>query len=598
VLPKKLKDFQVLPESLIKNEQSPDPMADEFAKAIASGLDKALRLKSVSMTKILGLLERPQQEFGDYAFPCFVLAKEFKKSPNSIAQELAQKIKPSKEIERVQAIGPYVNFLVNSRMRSEHTLGAIAKQGDSYGQKPAGKKTIMVEFFHANTHKAVHIGHVRNICIGEALCRTLEASGAKVVRVNYQGDIGPHVAKSLWGMLNLKSKIGKPPRQNLLRWLGKVYAEANQAIEGNEKQEAEAREILLKIYAGDKKLTKLWTDTRRWCLDEFNEMYKDFGVTFSELYFESSMEFPARAIVKELVKQGIAEESDGAIIVNLKKDNLGIFVLVTGDGAALYSAKDIALARKKISKYTLDSSIHVVGQEQNLHFRQLFRTLQLMGGKEKKFADASYHLAYGLVMLPTGKMSSRAGSVVFYDDLRKVLLERATAEVVKRHSTWDKGKKETVSAQIAFAALKFGMVNRDNEKEIVFDLEHAASLEGETGPYVQYTHARICSLLEKHGKRIPNADTSVLKEKEELSIVSILQQFPATVESAAAQYKPMLIARYLLDLSQAYNNFYHAQQILKAPPKVRDARLVLSSAVRQVLKNGLHLLAIEAPERM
>src|SRR3989338_2170318 len=254
----------------------------------------------------------------------------------------------------------------------------------------------MVEYFHANTHKGVYIGHVRNICLGESLCRMLEFSGSKVVRVNYQGDIGPHVAKCLWGILNLKEKVGVPPQQNRLRWLGNVYVEANKLIEGNEQLEAETKQLLLRIYSGDKELNKLWKETRQWCLDEFNDMYRDFGVNYNEFYFESEVEFEARKISQQLLKDGVAKESDGAIIMDLKPYMLGVFILLTKDGTALYSSKDIALARKKISKYKLDRFVHVVGREQELHFKQLFKTLELIGSKEKEFAAKTYHLIYRL----------------------------------------------------------------------------------------------------------------------------------------------------------------------------------------------------------
>ncbi|MAG16205.1 arginine--tRNA ligase [Candidatus Woesearchaeota archaeon] len=571
---------------------------DSFKEEVVAILVKSISNKEFDKSKVSELIEVPQQEFGDYAFPCFVLARIYKKSPQEIANDLADKIKPGKKVTKVQATGPYLNFFVDKEEVAESTVADILNKKEAYGSSKNGKKTVMVEFFHANTHKAVHIGHIRNICLGESISRTLEFTGNKVVRVNYQGDIGPHVAKCLWGMINIK-KFGKPPSANRLRWLADVYVNANKTIEGNEKLEAEVKQLLLKIYNKDKELNKLWNETRQWCLDEFEEMYKDFGVKYKELYFESGMEFPARDISKQLLKKGIAKESDGAVIIDLKSHKLGIFVLVTQDGTALYSSKDIALAQKKMSKYSLDKSIHVVGKEQELHFKQLFKTLEIMGGKEKEFAGKSYHLIYGLVMLPTGKMSSRSGSVVFYDELKDELLSLATAEVKKRHKDWNQKQVDETAKKIAFAALKLGMIYRDNEKQLVFDWEQAMNFEGETGPYIQYAHARICSILEKYGKKVATtADFSLLKEKEEQLLIRLLSQFPATVEAAASNYKPLLIARYLLDLSQAFNNFYHQHPILKAEEDVKKARLLLITAVKQVLKNGLNLLAIEAPEKM
>ncbi len=557
--------------------------------------------------EILFRIEIPADDsLGDYAFPCFSLAKIMKKSPSAIAMEIAAGVGNgtgrSKLIERVQAVGPYVNFFVNKAELTKSVLTTVAAARNNYGGSGKAGKTVMMEYFHANTHKAVHIGHVRNICLGESLCRILEFSGNKLVRVNYQGDIGPHVAKCLWGVLNLKEKVGIPPQQNRLRWLGNVYVEANKLIEGNEQLENEAKRLLLRIYGGDKELNRLWKETRQWCLDEFNEMYKDFGVRYNEFYFESEVEFEARKISQQLLKDGIAKESDGAIIMDLKPYKLGVFILFTKDGTALYSSKDIALARKKMSKYRLDRSIHVVGREQELHFKQLFKTLELIGSKEKEFAAKSYHLIYGLVMLPTGKMSSRAGSVVFYDDLRDELLSLASAEVKKRHSDWSESQIAAAAKKIAFAALKFGMINRDNDKELVFDWEQAMKLEGETGPYVQYACARICSVFRKYGKSLPQPNkidySQLATTAAEIKVIKLIREFPTVVAAAADQLKPALLSRYLLDLSQSFSNFYNDCPILTAEPNVSDARVVLCSAVKQVLENGLKLLAIDILEEM
>ncbi|MBI2141035.1 arginine--tRNA ligase [Candidatus Woesearchaeota archaeon] len=577
---------------------------DKFREAIADLLKPGI---GVEAAEIDSKIEVPADDsLGDYAFPCFSLAKAMKKSPAAIAMEIAAAIgndaAKSLLIDRVQPAGPYVNFFVNKKELAAAVIGEANKSRDSYGSGKKTGKTAMVEYFHANTHKAVHIGHVRNICLGESLCRILEFSGNKVVRVNYQGDIGPHVSKCLWGILNLKDKIGSPPQQNRLRWLGNVYVEANKLIEGNEQLEGETKQLLLRIYEGDKDLNKLWKETRQWCLDEFNEMYRDFGVKYNELYFESDMEFEARKISRQLLKDGIARESDGAIIMNLKPYKLGVFVLLTKDGTALYSSKDIALARKKMSKYALDRSIHVVGREQELHFKQLFKTLELIGSREKEFAAKSYHLIYGLVMLPTGKMSSRAGSVVFYDDLRDELLSLASAEVKKRHSDWNESQIAAAAKKIAFAALKFGMINRDNDKELVFDWEQAMKLEGETGPYVQYAYARICSIFRKYGKSLPQPDkidySQLATTAAEIKVIKLIREFPTVVAAAAAQLKPALLSRYLLDLAQSFSNFYNDCPILTAEDNAREARLLLCSAVKQVLENGLKLLAIDVLEEM
>jgi arginyl-tRNA synthetase len=582
---------------------------DKFKEAIVSLLLHHLG-KGIKSEDVEAVIEIPDEKMGDYAFPCFFLAKQLKKSPIIIASELSAKLDnqlseaetPDKFIEKVQNVGPYLNFFVNKKDLVSGIIKLVNSEKESFGKAKTTGKTAMVEYFDANTHKAVHIGHVRNICMGEALCRILETSGNEVVRANYQGDIGPHVAKCIWGLRNLKDKIGSPPSTNKLRWLGDVYVKSNTSVEDNEKLESEVKQLLLKIYDGDKDLTKVWKDTRQWCLDEFEKMYEDFGVKYNEYYFESDMEFEARKIAKQLQKKKIAKESDGAIIVDLKKQKLGVFVLLTQDGTALYSVKDIALARAKMSKYSLDSSINLVGKEQELHFKQLFKTLELIGSKEKKFAQNSHHLIYGLVMLPTGKMSSRAGSVVFYDDLRTELIALATEEVKKRHKDWDEKKTDETAKKIAFAALKFSMINRDNEREVVFDWENAMKLEGETGPYLQYAYARISSIFRKYGNSIPDVSkidcNTIASTPVEVKLAKQIADFPATVQAAADQLKPAIVSRYLLDLAQAFSSFYNDHPILKAEDDVKEARLVLCSSVKQVLENGLKILAIDVLDEM
>lgn len=563
-----------------------------FRKAIIEILKKETNIGEEELNQLLEI--PPSPELGDYAFPCFSLAKKFKKSPNEIAKELEGKITAKSPVKIIKANGAYLNFFIDTSRQAEFVLAEILEKKEEYGSG-SKKGKIMVEFFHANTHKAVHIGHIRNVCLGESLSRILEFNGSEVIRVNYQGDIGPHVAKCLFGLINFKEK---PPERNRTMWLGEIYMKANEKIEKNPELEIEVKEILKKIYSGEPGLVKLWKETRKWCLEEFEELYEELGVKFKRLFFESEMEFPAREISKELLKKGIAEESEGAIIINLEKYDLGIFILLTSEGTALYSSKDIALAKKKFSEYRLDKSIHVVGNEQKLHFKQLFKTFELMNFKEA--AEKSLHLAYGLVMLPTGKMSSRLGNLIHYENLIQQLTELAKKEVEKRHSEWDEKRKTKTAKSIAFAALKFGMLNRDNNRDLIFDWEQALRFEGETGPYAQYAHARICSILKKYGKKIKEEkDFSVLVKKEEEKLIKMLSVFPDVVEKSANDYKLLNIVKFLLELAQALNEFYHSCPILQEKNEnLRNARLNLILSVKQVLANSLYLLGIDALEEM
>jgi len=454
------------------------------------------------------------------------------------------------------------------------------------------KKKIIVEFFHANTHKGVHIGHIRNISIGESLCRILEATGNKVYRVNYFGDIGPHVAKCLWAYLNLKKK---EPKDNKGVWLGKLYALANEKAKKSIKVEEQIKEINNKLYAKDKKLVQIWKKTRKYCYDDFDKIYKIFGFKFDRLYPESECEKPGKQVVSQLLKKGIAEKSDGAIIADLKKYDLAVTVLLSSENNVLYHAKDLGLLTLKSKEYkNIDKSLHVVGSEQNLYFKQLFKIFGLM---KHKYAKISQHLSYGLVMLPEGKMSSREGTLVFFEDLKNKLLENAEKEIKKRHKLNKKELQERTE-KIAYSALKFGMIHREFNKSIVFDWDKALDFEGETGPYIQYTYARIASILRKSKENSSKTDYSLLNSIEEQAIVTKLSQFKPTIENAALTYKPNLISHYLIELSQLFNEFYHKHQVLKAEKEIKHARLALIKSVKEILKQGLNLLGIDTLEKM
>lgn len=544
--------------------------------------------------EILDKLEiPPDPKLGEFAFPCFILAKSMNKAPAKMAEELSAKISDTMDkevIAEVKSVGPYINFFLGPGTTG-NVLQEIIEKGAAYAKKPPSGKTYMMEFFHANTHKGVHIGHIRNMCLGEAMSRIFESQGIEVKRVNYQGDIGPHVVKCMWGYVH--GNAGKEPKTNRGVWLGSVYSEANRRIKDDEKLELEIREMTKRLYEGDKELVDLWKKTRQWCLDDFEKMYKEFDVRFDRLYFESEVEKRGREIVRDALDKGIARKSEGAVIIDLKKEDLGVFVVLRSDGMPLYSTKDLALAELKSEEFEVDKSIHLVGKEQELYFKQLFRTFDLIGSP---MAGRSHHLVYELVMLPEGKMSSREGTVVWYEDLKVKLLELAEREIRKRHENWAEEKIEATAYKIAFSALKFAMINRDNNRVLVFDWEKALDFEGETGPYVQYTYARISSILRK-AKRPEDPDLSKIAD-DERNIISLLERYPEVVSSAAASMRPMNISRYLLDLCQVLNEYYHKHPVLKAKPVLRDMRIYLLSSAQVVIKDALELLAIDVLDEM
>jgi arginyl-tRNA synthetase len=414
-----------------------------------------------------------------------------------------------------------------------------------------------------------------------------------VFRTNYQGDIGPHVAKALWGFINLYKC--KAPKENKGEWIGEVYTEVNKKFSDDEIVNKEVLEINNRLYSGDKKIIKLWKMTRKWSLDDFEKIYRQLGTKFDKYYFESQVEKRAVEISKELLEKGIAQQSEGAIIIDLSKYNLSTFVLLTREGNPVYESKDLALAERQFGDFKLDRCIHVVGSEQKLYFQQLFKVFELI---DSPGAGKSYHLVYELVNLKTGKMSSRLGSVVLYTQLRDKILKKIQKEIEKRNSKLSKKEKQSLAEKIAVGALKYGMLSMGCDKLLIFDWEKALMLEGNTGPYLQYAHTRCNGILNKAKKWKENFVNENLTCEEE-KIVKKLSEFSDVVKQALRDFRPHYLCNYAYDLATTFSEFYHLCPVLKAEnKKLRDFRLSLVKATKITLKNCLTLLGIDTPEKM
>ncbi|HLD11280.1 MAG TPA: arginine--tRNA ligase [Candidatus Nanoarchaeia archaeon] len=562
---------------------------DLFKQQIAKIISNYLNAK---IQEILSLIEvPPDSSLGDYAFPCFVFAKELKKNPNEIAKDLSNKIKPNKFLSKIESKGPYLNFFVNNSYLADLTIKKIMSEKDDYGKGDIKKEKVMIEFSQPNTHKEFHIGHLRNVALGDSLVKIFSFNGYKTISANYIGDIGNHVAKCIW--IYLKKYKGKEPKTNKGAWLGRLYTEATKLIEENENFKDEVQAIQKKLEEGDKNLTKIWKDTRDWSLQEFNLIYNLLSVKFEIFFYESEEEKEGKRIVKELLKNKIAELSEGAVIINLEEYNLPIFLLLKKDGTSLYSTKDIALAKTKFTKFKIDKSVYVVADEQKLYFQQLFKTLEIIGFKQAKDC---YHLPYALVMLESGKMSSREGNIIKFSDLYNETLNFSINETAKRHKDWDHKKIENISQKICLGALKFSMICQDTNKVIIFNKEKSLSFEGYTAPYIQYSVARATSILKSSNKL--NKKPGLLNSIYEQNLIKKLSEFPQIVIKAKDQFKPSIISQYTYELAQQFNEFYHNCQVLKSEEPLRSSRLILVMSTKQVLENALSLLGIESPTEM
>ncbi len=530
----------------------------------------------------------PNPALGDVAFPCFVLAKKLGKAPNEIAIELAAKIGPKEHIAEIKAEGPYVNFTF-----SADVFGSAVLSEGKYGHSQIGKeKRVMVEYANLNTHKDVHIGHLRNLFVGQMTVDVLKANGYDVVPVAYINDLGAHVAKSVWAVMNLHKdeKVAKEDRVTFLR---DVYVEANKETEDDATKQAQVSEVFRNLEEQKGEETAIWKETRKWSVDYLEKVYDELGLTLEKWYFESELISKTRKAIDKLIKDGIVVESQGAWIVDLEEYKLGVNLLVKSDSTLLYNAKDIGLALKKEEDYRPQRSIYVVDARQSHALKQLFKTMDLM-----KFDRELEHLAYEFVTLKGGAMASRKGNVIRYDDFRDEMVKRAKKETKKRHKDWSEKKLDQVSRAIAFAAMRFGMLKQDTEKKIVFDLEEALSFEGFTGPYLLYTYARIESLKSKAGKMKPDWSATKLSEKSEHALLVLLAQYPEVLFQTASTLNLAHLAQYLFELSKSFAEFYASVHVLSDDEGLSRQRLALSSAVQSVLENGLKLMGITSVDEM
>ncbi|MGV8162664.1 MAG: arginine--tRNA ligase [Candidatus Nanoarchaeia archaeon] len=549
----------------------------------------------IDESKIKALLEvPPNPEMGDYAFPCFILAKTLKKSPVQIAIDLRDTIKEkisSKEIlflENIEAMNAYLNFKIN---RTHYAQAILLKH--PYFEK--NKTKVMVEFSQPNTHKEFHIGHLRNACLGNSIVNILRFKGNDVLAANYPGDIGTHVAKTLWCLEKFHKNDEIP--ENKGKYLGKIYVEASQKIEESEIYAREVSEILQKLESREEKITELWLKTREWSLSEFKNIYRDLGIHFDVWFYESEEDEESKKIANELLSKGLAEMSQGAIIVNLEHKNQGVALVLKTDGTTLYLTKDLSLAQKKFKNFDIDKSIYVIDSRQSLHFSQVFSILELMG-----FNKDMIHVSYELVSTKQGPIASRKGNTYLYEDLKERMVHKIIEETQKRHEDWNREKIEKNSRIIADSALKFGMLKIDNTREIIFDETEWLDLEGETGPYILYAVARINSIIRKAKEKdihsTQRIDFSLLNTKDDAEMLRLLEKEQLLIEEAGNNYKPSVIARYALELAQKLNEYYHVNQIIQEDHELSKSRLFLLSRMRDSIKRCLELLGIGIVEEM
>jgi arginyl-tRNA synthetase len=453
---------------------------------------------------------------------------------------------------------------------------------------------MIIEYGQPNTHKEVHVGHLRNFFLGLAMVRLARAAGNEVVPTSYIGDVGTHVAKCLWAYKKFHDGE-RPEKGEEGKFLGSIYTEASQKIEEDESLKEEVYEVQRALEAGDEEWNALWKETRQWSLDEMNTIFSELSCEFDRVYFESEVEGPGKELVKELLDKGVAKMSQGAIVMDYESEGLGVFLMLKTDGSSLYATKELALARLKFEEYPdTDVSTHVVDVRQSLYFKQFFRTLEVMG-----FDKRMVHLSYDFVTLKEGAMSSRKGNVITYGEFRDEMVRRTAEETRGRHEDWSEEQVRETSWKIAEAAMKFSMLKQDNDRPIVFDIDSALSFDGFTGPYVQYAHARMNSILAKaEDLGSVGAEEYSGFTKEEFDVLRKVAALPDMVGEAARDFRPSVVAQYAFELAQDASAFYRDVPVLNADPVDRDRRLSIVRSVRTALARALDLLGIQAPDEM
>jgi len=543
------------------------------------------------------LLERPRVDGqGDLSFPCFRIAGKLKKKPIDAAIEIASLLRKSLPpiIKRIDVLGGYVNFFFDDRLLAAQAIKE-AIEGKQELKEIGKGKHIVIDFSSPNIAKPMSIGHLRSTIIGNSLCKIFSALGYKVTAINYLGDYGTQfgsllAAYSMWGN-EFKDELKKNPIQALL----KLYIKFNAETEKNEKLKEYARAWFKKLENDDKKAQELWKQFRDLSLKEFKKFYKDLGVRFDVYSGESFFRKEAKKIIEEFKNKGIAVESAGAFIVDLKKYGMTTpLLLEKSDGTTLYSTRDIAATVENYKKYKFDKIIFVVGTDQNLHFKQLFKTFEIAG---YPFAKKCVHVNFGLIYMPTGRLSTRKGEIVFLEEVFDKIIALAR-DIVKNEKMSEKEKNEIAKA-VGISALIYSDLSNDRIKDISFDWKKMLMLEGDSGPYLQYTYARASSILRKaKARKIDESSYVLLNSKEELALIRHLGNFSSAVEDSASHYSPHIIANYASKLAELFNTFYAVCPVLSADENTKEARLVVVSAVKQVMGQCMNLLGMHVLERM
>ena len=564
----------------------------DFKEKIATLLTKYTNLEK---DEILNLIEIPNSEMGDFAFPCFKLAKTLKKAPPMIANEIAEKIEKPDFIEKIEVVNAYINFYINKAIYIESILNQVLDKKEDFGNSSIGNnKTIVIDYSSPNIAKPFHIGHLRSTVIGNSLYKIYKKLGYNVVGVNHLGDWGTQFGKLIvayknWGNKELVEKDD-------IKELSKIYVKFHEEAEKNPALEDEARLWLVKMQEGDKEALELWKWFCEISMKEFERVYKMLNISFDSYAGESFYNDKMQAVVDELFEKDILVESQGAKIVDLEEYNMPPCLILRSDGGTLYPTRDISAAFYRKKEYNFEKCLYITALDQNLHFAQWFKVIELMG---YDWAKDLVHIPFGLVSLNDGKLSTRKGHVVLMEDILNSAIEKTKNIIEEKNPNLE--NKEEVAKQVGIGAVIFNDLFNSRVKNVVFDLERMLNFQGETGPYVQYTHTRACSILEKENftlDMLEDIDFSLICDEYSFELVKLISLYPEKIIDASIKYEPYIITRHLVNICQAFNKFYDENNIKNSDTNLKKARLAIVYATKNIIANALYLLGIDTPEKM
>ena len=569
----------------------------DFKQIIAEEIEKATNINKEKILENIGVPKDTSN--GDYAFPCFILAKELKKSPVAIAEEIKEKISQNleniKEISEVNAVNGFLNFKLNKNQITQEVIDEFDTEKENFGsQKQEKPQNIVIDYSAPNIAKPFHIGHLRSTVIGQALYNIYKYLGYNVTSINHLGDYGTQFGKLIEGYKRWGAEydIENNPIDELMQ----IYVRINNLCKEDESVLEECRNNFKKLEDGDPYCVEIWKKFRELSLKEFDKVYDILGVKFDSLNGEAFYSDKMPEIIDILKKAGKLEESEGAQVVKLG-DDMPPCLIIKSNGSTTYATRDLAAIMYRARTYDFDKAIYVTSYEQILHFKQVFATAKYLG-LDEKYTNGLVHVPFGMILLKTGKMSTREGKVIKLEDLLNEAIEKSKEIIEKKNPELE--NKEDVAKKVGVGAIIFNDLSNSRIKDEIFDWDIMLNFNGETGPYVQYTTVRAKSVLEKAGY-IPNVkevNVEKLNDKDSQKIINQLYNFNSILKNVTEKEEPSILARYLVDLAQNFSSFYNNCHIITEDKEMQDARLYITYMVKTVLEKGLNLLGIQVPEKM